>query len=284
LQDVSNPISFTLSFDKAALTFECTKLNAEIKYDLSKSLPTSGGAPLYLLLSLKADKTKYRVLDRADETSMGITEVIQNELTRHLSVPDLETAEFYEDLYKGLNFLRDVIFVEDALMKKGALVEEKVIAEIIMKRADNELVHVLNEGYEFDVEQLAFVPCRNGVFKLFLKTPKFSFDVDDCGDGMRYALYSLSMASGSKDTAILWEEPENHQNLRALKVVFRFLLKKAKVNNLQIIITTHSLDALQILSQLTKENLRIYNFDRDSDGATTCNAINISDARHLMHS
>lgn len=283
LHDVSNPIFFTLSFDKSSLTFECTKLNEGIKYDLSKSLPTSGGAPLHFSLSLKADKTKYRVLDRADEAALGIPEVIQDELTRHLSVPDLETAEFYEDIYKGLNFLRDLIFVNDALIQMGALMEEKVMTMIIMQRTDNELIHVLNEIYGFDVEQLAFVPCGDGGFKLLLKTPKFSFDVDDCGDGMRYTLYSLALASGLKDTAVLWEEPENHQNLHSLKALFKFLVRTASKNNLQIIMTTHNLDALQILFHEAKEKLNVYNFERDRDGTTSCNAIDITDAKRLMH-
>lgn len=63
---------------------------------------------------------------------------------------------------------------------------------------------------------------------------------DNFGDGLHYGLAILAIAKTRTDTALFVEEIESHQHPEAIKSLISNLLDIAKLNNLQLFITTHS--------------------------------------------
>ncbi len=93
---------------------------------------------------------------------------------------------------------------------------------------------------------------------------KHSVYVDDYGDGFRYAFAILSLASQLSNTALLLEEPEVHQHTGALRLLFSALNTLAQRNQIQLFVSTHSLDLTNIL--LGFEDVRLFHCDATDSG------------------
>jgi len=79
----------------------------------------------------------------------------------------------------------------------------------------------------------------------------------------------MMIASLSKSTALLIEEPENCQHPSGLAKTLDMLLTLVKRNDIQLFITTHSLEFLRILREESKEkkiDAGIYLLERDELG------------------
>jgi len=63
---------------------------------------------------------------------------------------------------------------------------------------------------------------------------------DNFGDGLHYGLAILAIAKTRTNTALFIEEIESHQHPEAIKNLVSNLLDIAKLNNLQLFITTHN--------------------------------------------
>ena len=128
----------------------------------------------------------------------------------------------------------------------------------------------MREGYELDVEDLTYTTYDDGrTYQLAVKLPWTSLRVDDLGDGARYALLLVMIAALSKNSALLIEEPENHQHPSGLAKTLDMFLTLVKQNSIQVFITTHSLEFLRLLRKISKEktiDIGIYFFERDKQG------------------
>lgn len=63
---------------------------------------------------------------------------------------------------------------------------------------------------------------------------------DDFGDGVHYGLAIMAIAKTRENTALFIEEIESHQHPEAIKNLVSNLLDIARMNNLQLFITTHN--------------------------------------------
>ena len=63
---------------------------------------------------------------------------------------------------------------------------------------------------------------------------------DNFGDGLHYGLAIMAVAKTRKNTALFIEEIESHQHPEAIKNLISNLLDIARINNLQLFITTHN--------------------------------------------
>ena len=281
-RDTTNLIKLTLTFDQASILFKCSKTDDALRYDCSESLPTAHGALCHFDLSLRDENVSYTILDRSESTSSGIAEVIRSEVESHLLVPDLETAEFYHGFCDDVRFLSNLVLIDETLSKNISGVEKHVVVEILKGERDETLRKILNRSYGLEIESIAFLPSKAGTFKLYLKTPAASLDFDDFGDGFRISFCVVSLAMGLSNTALLWEEPESHQDLDALNSIFQYLIKVADRNNLQLFFTTHDKDVIRILSNLTQDRLKIFSLQLDHEGRLLCNRIYASDATKFV--
>ena len=63
---------------------------------------------------------------------------------------------------------------------------------------------------------------------------------DNFGDGLHYGLAIMAVAKTRNNTALFIEEIESHQHPEAIKNLISNLLDIARINNLQLFITTHN--------------------------------------------
>ena len=93
----------------------------------------------------------------------------------------------------------------------------------------------------------------------------------------------LQIISAEKGATIMMEEPEIHLHPRAQAEVASVLANEARAENKQIIMTTHSEHILGRLltlvaeKKLSKDDLAIYSFEKDDQGACTASQIEVTD-------
>lgn len=170
---------------------------------------------------------------------------------------------------KETKFFSDFKLIDNALVQKMDTIEKKLWKDLLKERDDRIIVEILRSGYDIDIEDLTYTTYDGKVFQLAVKLPKTTIRVDDLGDGARHAILLMMIASLSKNTALLIEEPENYQHPSGLAKTLDMLLTLVKRNNIQLFITTHSLEFLRILREESKEkkvNVGIYFLERDSLG------------------
>jgi AAA15 family ATPase/GTPase len=89
----------------------------------------------------------------------------------------------------------------------------------------------------------------------------------------------------SRSARVLIEDPEAHQHPGGLATFTRFAFKTAKKQRLQLFITTHSIELLNIAKEISKElglGLRIYYMERGKDGYVDVRAIEEPDLETLQ--
>lgn len=95
--------------------------------------------------------------------------------------------------------------------------------------------------------------------------------LDNFGDGLHYGLAILAIAKTRTDTALFIEEIESHQHPEAIKNLVSNLLDIAKLNNLQLFITTHNDNARNYLyyyyktPEERKKEFRCFHVVRNKD-------------------
>jgi predicted ATPase len=97
---------------------------------------------------------------------------------------------------------------------------------------------------------MMFKPTREGGFVLALALTGTTIEVDALGDGARMAIMLASTLALVSNTAILIEDPEVHQHPGGLVTLMRFALKLAKDRGLQLFISTHSVELVNIVRRL----------------------------------
>lgn len=191
-------------------------------------------------------------------------------------------------LIDELEFLGTSVFVDAELVKKIEEVERAFWGRIFEERTDKALKDSLNEIYNTRIENFNFTPYvtnpsrqESDRFKLYAALPEYSVHIDDYGEGLRYALSILTVASKLDHTALLIEEPEVHQHTGALLPIFTDLLKLSEKNHLQLFVTTHSLDVVRVLSELC-DDVGIFHLTLDFEGNLSARQIFAPDAKLFM--
>lgn len=180
-------------------------------------------------------------------------------------------------------YLQNMTFVDTNLIHQMEKVEKSLWNELLKKRLDKLVTNVLRKGYEVDVEDLTYVPYGD-IFQLAVKLPKTTMRADDLGDGARYSMVILMIAALAKATAILIEEPENHQHPGGLAKSLEMLLDLIKRNNIQLFASTHSIEFSKMIGKIAEEkNIELLTFfiERDKEGKIEARKVNPQDADNL---
>ena len=183
-----------------------------------------------------------------------------------------------------VRFLEGVTLVDVRLLSEPRVVEESVWAKLLAKRLDKLVVELMREEYEPDAEDLTYMPFA-GSYMLAVKLSRTTVPIDALGDGARIAVLLASIASVVEDTALLLEDPETHQHPRGLASLMRFLLSMAKKRRLQLFITTHSIELVNIIRKLCGEEglgLRLFFMERGGDGVVDVRAMESLDVDVLL--
>jgi AAA15 family ATPase/GTPase/5S rRNA maturation endonuclease (ribonuclease M5) len=159
-------------------------------------------------------------------------------------------------IYPHLNtFLSEIVLIDDYLARKLELLEASVFNRIYEQRRDKKLAEKLNDVYNVEAETLTYIPISYSPqkFRLSIVTKDSYFHIDDMGDGTKYAMVILFLCSLLKDTAFLVEEVESHQHSGAITKFIPKLVEIANQQNVQLFLTTHSIEMLNVLSRLPEE-------------------------------
>jgi len=170
-------------------------------------------------------------------------------------------------------YLENVVLLDSRLTVSQ--LEQEVWARIFDRRLDKKVLELIREEYEPAAENILYKPAGGG-FVLALALPQTAVEVDYLGDGARMAVIYASPLILASQTAALIEDPEVHQHPGGLAAFTRFAFKAAKETHLQLFITTHSIELINIAKEISKElglGLRIYYMERDQDGYVDVRAI-----------
>jgi hypothetical protein len=116
---------------------------------------------------------------------------------------------------------------------------ERVLWErLIRDRQDKSVVELLGNVYSIAAESLNLLP--NG--HLFVLLPNRGLSLDVFGDGTRLAVRCALLFAVLKHTLFIYEEPECHQHPGALARLAMALCKQAKTQDVQLFLTTHSIE------------------------------------------
>jgi len=192
-----------------------------------------------------------------------------------------KVLEFLRDEVK---FLGGVIFIDVRLLSEPKRVEEGVWPKLLARRLDKLIVKLVKSEYEPDAEDLTYMPFA-GSYMLAVKLSRTTVPIDTLGDGARMAVLTSSIASIVENTALLLEDPEVHQHPRGMATLMRFLLSAAKKRRLQLFITTHSIELVNIVRKICDEEgleLCLFFMERGSNGVVDVRAMESLDVGTLL--
>ncbi|MHC1637258.1 MAG: AAA family ATPase [Candidatus Nezhaarchaeales archaeon] len=171
--------------------------------------------------------------------------------------------DFISPLFKDeINFLRGTTLIDSRALTQPEVIEKTIWPKLLAKRLDKLIINIIREGFEPSSEDLTYMPIA-GAFTLALKLSRTTVRVDDLGNGTRAAILLASILSTTGNTIMLIEDPENHQHPKGLATIMRFTLKMAKERELQLLMTTHNIELIDMLleeaeKQENLNNIAIY--------------------------
>jgi hypothetical protein len=160
---------------------------------------------------------------------------------------------------------------------------ERVWAELIKDRRDVRVMQMLNEIYRIDIEYLSFMPFPQ--HRLVAALPHTGVAVDWLGDGMRYAVNILALGVLLRGTALLVEELETHQHPESLRKLTQTLFELAKQQDLQLFLTTHSMELITYALDTAEEkgvDLKLHHLSLDKEGTLRVTSMSQPSAQLLL--
>ena len=164
-------------------------------------------------------------------------------------------------------FLALVHLLEANLIHQGF--DEGFWYELAKDRKDRKVIEMLNAIYQTDIEGLNFSLFPPPRRRLVAARSEESVAVDWFGDGFRYAVNILSFGAVLHDTALLVEELETHQHPESLRMLINTLFVLAKQQNLQLFLTTHSMELITYALEAAEEkqiDLKLHHLNLNQEG------------------
>ena len=208
--------------------------------------------------------------------------------TRHLNTESYSSHGSIDQFVKAYprfgHYLSELTLVDDYLARKLESLETNIFHRILETRLDKRIVQGLNDIYGVGAEGIVYIPVSPATkaFRLAITMPEQALHIDELGDGTKYMTNILSLCLLLENSALLIEEIESHQHFEALRKFLLSLIKIAKEKNVQLFITTHSLEVIQALSQFSKEyDIRFFHVERSVDGKLAARQLKAVDTQLL---
>lgn len=120
-------------------------------------------------------------------------------------------------------------------------IENKLWSQVLAGRGDKALTSALNEIFGLEAEGFQLMPTG----QLMVLFPDYATSLDLQGDGTRAAFRAMIVLSLIQKTLFMMEEPECHQHPGSLQRLAKAICTRAKEQELQILITTHSAECVR---------------------------------------
>jgi hypothetical protein len=167
-------------------------------------------------------------------------------------------------------YLAMIHLLEPSLIHQGF--DEGFWYELAKDRKDKKVIELLNEIYQTEIEGLNFSLFPPPQRRLVAALPEASVAVDWLGDGFRYAVNILSFGVVLQGTALLVEELETHQHPESLRKLTQTLFELAKKQDLQLFLTTHSMELITYALDAAEEkglDIMLHHLRLDREGTLT---------------
>ena len=271
-----NIVNFKVEFDnRSGIYFNATLNNNRwIRYDLFEQEHQVGIAKFEMPLNTVPNVESQGSSSRAEQPLDFLFEQ-WDRFKPGLKSTLLQIVLTDKKLRSNLTFMSNAVLIDADFVRKIEGIEAVYWADMLKRRLDKKLAKILNETYGLSIEGFSFATYRDGKSKLFSLLPEVSMHIDDYGDGFRYAFSIITIASQVHDTALLLEEPEVHQHEGAVKTLFESLNRIAIDNNLQLFISTHSIDLMKTVVRVMKD-VRVFHLTLDN-GNLSARSIDGSD-------
>ena len=141
--------------------------------------------------------------------------------------------------------------------------------ELARDRKERKVIEMLNNIYQTNIEHLSYNLFPPPQRRLVAALPETSVAVDWYGDGFRYAVNILSFGVVLQGTALLVEELETHQHPESLRKLTETLFELAKQQELQLFLTTHSMELITYALDSAEEKgieLKLHHLTLDGEG------------------
>lgn len=162
-------------------------------------------------------------------------------------------------------FMKDIILMNPQLIKAGYNYLEDNWASIfnlgICKKVAEEASIFSSDKY-IDITIEPFLAKHNAINALFKDGRRIR--LGDLGEGIQRYLIMKILFSIKDTQVLLWDDIEAHLNPRILVAIgnwFSEIIEKGK----QIVITSHSIEAIRTIAKLNEEKTGIYLVNLDSD-------------------
>ena len=292
----SNKITFKLLFEEnKTILIESGLIGNNLKYELIlpgvKRSPTIVVPPTSRQASISNFQLQHQ---RPSESAKHPFEHIMKKLEELEETSEIKS--YFVNNRKEFSFLSHTSLIDTDIVRKIEDMETKFWKRVRRKGMDKKIVTILNEIYQTRIEDLALIPFvrpgdsdvdeggeRRTFHKLTAAVQDSVLNIDGYGEGLRDSLSIILLASQLDNTALLIEEPEAHQHPQALNRIFGYLFEIARKNNLQLFITTHSLDVLSALTNLSNDyEITVFHTNLDPYGKLTTRTMRGPDAKLLM--
>jgi hypothetical protein len=163
--------------------------------------------------------------------------------------------------------------------------DEGLWYELVRDRKDKKVIGILNDIYQTDIESLNFSLFPPPNRRLVAARAATSVAVDWLGDGFRYAVNILALGVLLQGTALLVEELETHQHPESLRKLTQALFELAKEQDLQLFLTTHSLELIDYAMEAAQErgiDLKLHHLSLDKEGTLRVTSMSQPDAKLLL--
>lgn len=127
------------------------------------------------------------------------------------------------------------------------------VDKVLDQNLRNELVEILNI-FDPAIENFEIIG-KGRTIKIFKRTEKTPLTLYDYGNGMYKAFYIATAALLAKNGVLLVDEIEAGIHSKALTDFIAKLLKVCMDNNVQLFLTTHSLEAIDIILDDCRDHL-----------------------------
>lgn len=183
----------------------------------------------------------------------SLDEMIDGESNKHLD-------EIFQELKDSIH---PTLYMHSGTFQVLEQIEKKVWSGLYHERKDKKVIRMLNDIYNTNVDQLSFVPTGgDSGNELRVLFEDYSAQPGTLGDGFRYAFALFSAIESFDPSVVLIEEPENHQHPSAYIGIAESVVEYAQNKDIQFFITTHSLNFLTYLSDLSEDmDLNIFHLN-----------------------
>ena len=232
--------------------------------------------------SISTDKMIFLKINSDRYMNSESYEINDKNVVRNILLQEMQ--EIYKTYFEEIKFLKEVNLIDGMIYYNLELIERNILPAVYGKRLDRKLVEFLREGYEPDADLFTYIPITQSAYALMVGLSKTAVRIDDLGDGARTSLAIASILLTMENSAALIEDPEVHQHPAGLEKLLKCMLEVAKSNNIQLFMTTQSLDLMRILLSFYPPNCKIFALKRSPDGILEYREFTLDEIEDLFES